>query len=285
MVPEIPKGHKAVDTTWVYDTKRDKEGNLLRRRARKVGRGFTQEYGKTYEDTYSQMARSETWWILLTLAIQNKWYVRQWDVVAAYLNPPLTYEVYVKDWEEYWYLHRALYGLKQASHKWYNTLRDIMTKSGLLQSIGDPGVFFKKRSIIMATHVDDMAAFAPEKPTIEEIESKIKHHVELEKLGTPAKLREMELRWESEHVKLTQKTAIDNLVKEFGVALTVPTKSLPLNANDYAEIQEEADPELQRKYQSLVGSHLYIARHTRPEISLHINLSGRRTSKPTQLHF
>ena len=80
--------------------KRDKEGNLLRRRARKVGRGFTQEYGKTYEDTYSQMARSEIWQILLTLAIQHNWHVREWDVVAAYLNAPLTHEVYVKDGEE-----------------------------------------------------------------------------------------------------------------------------------------------------------------------------------------
>ena len=113
IVPRIPDRHKAVDTKWVYDVKRDTQGNLLRRRARKVGRGFTQEYGKTYEETYSQMARSETWRILLTLAVQNKWHVRQWDVVVAYLNAPLTHEVYVQDTneqgkEEYWHLHKAL---------------------------------------------------------------------------------------------------------------------------------------------------------------------------------
>ena len=77
IVPSIPNGHRAVDTKWVYDTKRDKDRNLLRRRARKVGRGFTQEYGKNYEDTYSQMARSETWRILLTLAIQHNCHIRQ----------------------------------------------------------------------------------------------------------------------------------------------------------------------------------------------------------------
>ena len=176
IVPSIPSGHRAVDTKWVYDTKRDKNGNLLRRRARKVGRGFTQEYGKTYEDTHSQMARSETWRILLTLAIQHKWYVRQWDVVAAYLNAPLTHEVYVQDTNEqgqteYWRLHKALYGLKQAGHEWYKTLRDIMTKSGIHQCIGDPGVFQKKKPnfAIIATHVDDMAIFCPREETISEI--------------------------------------------------------------------------------------------------------------------
>ena len=181
IVPKIPDGHKAVDTKWVYDVKRDKEGNLLRRRARKVGRGFTQEYGKNYEDTHSQMARSEIWRILLTLAIQYKWHVRQWDVVAAYLNAPLTYEIYVRDGEECWRLHKALYGLKQAGHEWYNTLKGIMTKSGLHQSIGDSGVFFRKGeikrpSIIIATHVDDMAAFAPIESTIRETELAIEQH-------------------------------------------------------------------------------------------------------------
>ena len=231
------------------------------------------------------MARSETWRILLTLDIQNKWHVRQWEVVAAYLNAPLTHEVYVKDGEECWHLHKALYGLKQAGHEWYNTLRDIMKKSGLQQSIGDPGVFFKKGTkgptIIIATHVDDMATFAPLETTINEIEASIEQHVELEKLGIPAKLLGMELTWGLGYIKLTQQTAIGNLTKEFGIVTTISTKSLPLNIHDYAETQEETTPEILKKYQSLVGSLLYITRHTRPEITLHTNLLGRRTSHAT----
>ena len=284
IVPNIPNGHRAVDTKWVYDVKRDKEGNLLRRRARKVGRGFTQEYGKTYGDTHSQMARSETWRILLTLAIHNKLHVKQWDVVAAYLNAPLTHEVYVKDEQECWRLHKALYGLKQAGHEWYNTLRNIMTKSGLQQCIGDPGVFQMKHPdlAIVTTHVDDMAIFAPKEATITTIELAIERYVEHEKLGTPAKLLGMELTWGSGYVKLTQQAAIGNLAREFEIPTTeVPTKSLPLNADNYAKVQEETNPELQKKYQSLVGSLLYIARHTRPEITLHTNLLGRRTSNAT----
>ena len=260
IVPKIPDNHRPVDTKWVYDVKRDKEGNLLRRRARKVGGGFTQEYGKNYEDTYSQMARSETWKILLTLAIQHGWHVRQWDVVAAYLNAPLTHEVYVKDGEECWRLHKALYGLKQASHQWYKTLQSIMNKSGLRQCIGDPGVF--TGSVTIATHVDDMAGFATTKEALDKIELAIEKHIELEKLGIPTKLPGMELTWGPEYtwVKLTQKTAIGNLAKEFKVPnVVIPTKSLPLNTNDYAPLakEERADPELQKKYQSLCKSTVF----------------------------
>ena len=163
-----------------------------------------------------------------------------------------------------------------------------MAKSGLRQCIGDPGVF--TGTVTIATHVDDMAGFATTKEALDKIKSAIEKHVELEKLGIPTKLLGMELTWgsnDNKWVKLTQTTAIGNVVKEFGIVMTIPTKSLPLNADDYAPPpeKEQIDPELQKKYQSLIGSLLYIARHTRQEISLHINLLGRRTSKPNQTNF
>ena len=98
----------------------------------------------------------------------------------------------------------------------------------------------------------------------------------------------MELTWgpnDNKCVNLTETNAIGNLVKEFGITITIPTKSLPLNVNDYAPVpeKEQPDPDLQKKYQSLVGSLLYITRHTRPEISIHVNLLGRQIARPSQL--
>ena len=295
IVPK-PEGHRPVDTKWVYDVKRDQIGNLLRRRARKVGRGFTQEKGVNYGETFSQMSRSETWRILLTLAIQKtpQMAIRQWDVKAAYLQAPLQHEVYVQDINEkgeikYWKLHKALYGLKQAGHEWYQTMKDIMVKTaGLTQSIGDPGCFYKN-GLILSTHVDDMIAIAETEEELDQLEKDIETHVELDKLGVPKKLLGMELTWEGKGtVKLTQKTAIGNLAKEFGVTQTiVPSKSLPMNLEMFKEPQNEEEVmtnEGVQQYQSLVGSLLYIARHTRPEISIHVNLLGRRTSKPSQVN-
>ena len=197
IVPIIPDGHRPVDTKWVYDVKRDQDGNLLRRRARKVGRGFTQEKGVNYGETFSQMSRSETWRILLVLATQNQLAIRQWDVKAAYLQAPLNHEVYVQDLNEngeveYWKLLKALYGLKQAGHEWYNTMRTIMANAGLKQSIGDPGCFYRN-GLILSTHVVDMVAIAPSERVLDKLEKDIETHVELDKLGTPKKLLGMEL--------------------------------------------------------------------------------------------
>ena len=212
----IPEGLIPVDTKWVYDVKKDSIGNITRYRARKVGRGFTQEYGLNYHETFSQMARSESWRVLLTLAINHGSKVLQWDVKAAYLQADLdpSHQIYVKDLTEsgeieYWKLHKALYGLKQAGHQWYNRMRQIMESAGLVQSIGDPGCFYRLTpsgipEIIISTLVDDMAGYGkPE--TLSEFEKAVEKEVELEKLGQPIKLLGMELTWATDgSVKLTQ---------------------------------------------------------------------------------
>ena len=137
-----------------------------------MGRGFTQEYGLNYHETFSQMARSESWRVLLTIAVNTPgWTVMQWDVKAAYLQANLdpNHEIYVKDLTEtgeteYWKLHKALYGLKQAGHQWYNRMQNIMTGvAGLTQCIGDPGCFYQGQpaTMVLSTHVDDMAGYGP----------------------------------------------------------------------------------------------------------------------------
>ena len=57
---------------------------------------------------------------------------------------------------------------------------------------------------------------------------------------------------------------------------------IPIQPEGYAKSEDQLKPEEITRYQSLVGSLLYINRMTRPDISLHVNLLGRRTSKPSQ---
>ena len=163
-------------------------------------------------------------------------------------------------------------------------MKNIMTQIGLQQSIGDPGCFHKD-GLIISTHVDDMMAVAPTEQHLNDIEIAMEHHVELDKLGIPKKLLGMELTWDKRSVKLTQKTSIGNLEREHDLPVSnVPTRSLPLNLilfNPPKEGEELAPDQLQ-KYQSLVGSLLYINRCTRPEISIQVNLLGRRTAKASQ---
>ena len=184
------------------------------------------------------MARSESWRILLTIAINTQeWTVLQWDVKAAYLQANLTHDIYVKDVSEtgqteYWKLHKALYGLKQAGHEWYNKLKTIMAKAGYTQCVGDPGCFYAMTNenilkVIISTHVDDMVGYGTLE-ALEAFEKAVDAEVELDQLGTPTKLLGMELTWEKGSVKLTQKGAIEKLMTEHSIPNS-PRLSLPSN--------------------------------------------------------
>jgi len=66
-----------VDTKWVYLIKRKADGTIEKFKARKVGRGCIQEEGINYNETYAQMMRTETFKILLVIALYRNWAIRQ----------------------------------------------------------------------------------------------------------------------------------------------------------------------------------------------------------------
>jgi len=55
-----------------------------------------------------------------------------------------------------------------------------------------------------------------------------------------------------------------------------------MDISDYAAKDPSEPPTDQKRYQSLIGSLLFVGRMTRPEISLHLNLLGRRATEPSE---
>jgi len=91
----------------------------------------------------------ETLKILLVIALHRDWAIRQWDVVAAYLQALLKHDIYVTDINEqgeteFWKLDKALYGLKQAGHEWFKKLCEILETTGLRRCIGDEGTYVNR---------------------------------------------------------------------------------------------------------------------------------------------
>jgi hypothetical protein len=44
--------------------------------------------GMHYDETFARIARTETWKLILLLALYDQWEIERWDVEAAYLNAP-----------------------------------------------------------------------------------------------------------------------------------------------------------------------------------------------------
>nr|GEV36276.1 ribonuclease H-like domain, reverse transcriptase, RNA-dependent DNA polymerase [Tanacetum cinerariifolium] len=121
----LPKGHKAIGLKWVFKTKKDANGNIIKHKARLVAKGYIQEHGIDFEEVFAPVARMETIRLLLAISANNKWEVHHLDVKSAFLHGELKEEVYVTQPEGFmkredngkiYRLIKALYGLRQAPH-------------------------------------------------------------------------------------------------------------------------------------------------------------------------
>ena len=80
----------------VYRQKVNKEGKIIKLKARLVVRGFLQVKGINYIDTFISTTIPLTWRILLTLTAINDWEIEQIDFIRAFLNGDLKKDIYIE---------------------------------------------------------------------------------------------------------------------------------------------------------------------------------------------
>ena len=163
-----PRDVKPISCKWVYKIKRRTDGSIERFKARLVARGFSQQYGLDYDETFSPVAKLTTIRVLLALAANRDWSLWQMDVKNAFLHGELDREIYMgqpmgfqsEDHPEHvCKLRKALYGLRQAPRAWYGKIAEFLTHSGYSVTSADSSLFVKAiggRTAIVLVYVDDL---------------------------------------------------------------------------------------------------------------------------------
>nr|GEV37983.1 retrovirus-related Pol polyprotein from transposon TNT 1-94 [Tanacetum cinerariifolium] len=122
LVP-YPDKVMVITLKWIYKVKLDELGGILKNKARLVARGYRQEEGINFEDSFAPVARLEAIQFFLAYAAHKNMVVYQMDVKIAFLNGNLREEVYVSQSDGFvdqdnpnrvYKLKKALYELKQA---------------------------------------------------------------------------------------------------------------------------------------------------------------------------
>ncbi|KAI3735686.1 hypothetical protein L6452_15194 [Arctium lappa] len=130
LVPLL-KGKTAIGTKWVFRNKKNEDGVVIRNKARPVAKGYCQEEGIDYEETFAPVARLEAIRLFLAFTAHRGFKVFQMDVKSAFLNGQIQEEMYVQqppgfESSKYpnhiYFLDKALYGLKQSPRAWYDKL-------------------------------------------------------------------------------------------------------------------------------------------------------------------
>ena len=122
LVPRPKDCKNVIGTKWVFKNKQDKDGIVIRNKARLVAQGFSQVKGIDFGETFAHVARLESIRILLAYASHHNFKLQKMDVKSAFLNGLINELVYVKQPSGFenpkfpnhvYKLDKALYGLKQ----------------------------------------------------------------------------------------------------------------------------------------------------------------------------
>eukprot|EP00253_Pinus_taeda_P034331 PITA_34331 len=167
LVPR-PKDKNVIGTKWVFKNKLNENGEVIRNKARLVCKGYAQQEGIDFEETFAPVARLEAIRMFLALSSFQNFKVFQMDVKSDFLNGDLEEEVYIEQPDGFILgndpnlvcrLKKALYGLKQAPRAWYYRMEKYLHQQGFSKGSAHSNLYIKienDKLLILVVYVDDI---------------------------------------------------------------------------------------------------------------------------------
>lgn len=224
--------------------------------------------------------------------------MHQLDVETAFLNGPVSEELYVEqprgyereDPSKVCRLRKALYGLKQAARAWCDLLHEALSGMGLQRSEADPCLYVRttdmRLSLAVLVYVDDLLVMGvDQKETLELKESILKAFASRD-TGEPTYFLGLHIcrDRQGKTLMLSQQQYVKSLVDRhqqqdayrvlLPIAVDAPLRGagVPLDAHGI------------KSYQELLGGLLYVATCTRPDITFAVGKLARFSASPTVEH-
>jgi hypothetical protein len=302
-IVDKPEGVNLISPKWVFKIKWLPNGQIDKYKARLVARGFTQQHGVNYDETFSPVMRLESLRILLAVAVLRGLLIHQMDVVLAYLIGELDEEVYLLIPEgidienkenKALRLNKTLYGLKQSGRVWNKTMTGYLKEIGLQPIPADPSVFINNTgSIIVALYVDDLLLFAREEEELLKVKRALTDRFDIKDLGEVKHILGIEVqKGQDGSITLSQRHYIEDTIREFDTKETmIGGRRITTPTNGYTDLlppdSTTRDPEPStniREYQTIIGKLNWVARGTRADTAFAIGKLSQFLVNPTKRH-
>ena len=280
-------------------------------RARWVAKGYSQIYGLHYDETFSATMRSTSTRLLLASSIGvctktgEKIQRRHLDVSKAFTHATMDYRVLMEQPHGFatpgkaHLLLKSLEGTKQAGHLWQDMSSKKMRDFGMKQSTVDPCLFactVGDAWLRIGVFVDDIMAVFNNVALF----NKFMHHykdkepkINCREEAEISSFTGLQIKTTKDNMQLTicQTRYIETMFAKYcnGANMrlwTGPVGSTRAELERFMNIKgakDDADKELAtaKDYLGLIGSLLYAACQTRPDIQFHVSHLAQHMSSPS----
>ncbi|CAI7781849.1 unnamed protein product [Closterium sp. NIES-53] len=262
---------------WVFRVKTKADGTIDKFKARWVVRGFDQEHGRDFTETFAPVSQHTSLRILLAIAAMKKKKLRQIDVANAFLYAPVDAEIFVElphgshgEPNQVCQLLKSLYGIKQAPRLWQQYLHARLTRIGFQQLPHDQGMYrltIGDDYILLIVYVDDLLYIASTDNVTTWFEGELQKDLTLTVSSTVTQYLGLNIQEEGNAIYLNAAKYADTIAKCF--SLTPTTISTPYrytagNSKDGSAPLKSTDI---RNYQRKLGCLLFAAVTCRRDLS------------------
>lgn len=289
-----PPRVRPIRLKWVFKTKKDATGIIVKHKARLVAKGYVQRQGIDYEEVFAPVARMESVRLLLALAASEGWAVHHMDVKSAFLNGDLREEVYVAQppgfivaGKENKVLRpiKALYGLRQAPRAWYSKLDASLASLGFQRSASEHAVYTRgmgANRLIVGVYVDDLVITGGNSIELKQFKEEIKRTFQMSDLGLLHYYLGLEVSQTEAGITISQGGYALKILKMAGLE-NCNASATPME-NRLKLSKLSSDPQVDAtEYRRIVGALRYLV-NSRPDLAYAVGYVSRFMEKPTTEH-
>ncbi|XP_074352394.1 uncharacterized protein LOC141691563 [Apium graveolens] len=245
VITPLPPGQQTIGSKWLYKTKLNPDGSILKYKASLVILGCKQQYGIDYHETFAPVAKMTTIRTLLAVAAMQGWHTIQMDVTNAFLHGELSETVYMSLPQGYTHLGcriqknqspttasklnpkmvckllKSLYGLRQSPRLWFSKFSNSIKQMGFFQSKADYSMFILQNLnaiTIILVYVDDVLICGNSQTTIDDIKLMLAQSFKMKDLGPVSYFLGIEIHRSVDGFFLSQKKYASDILQEFGMA-------------------------------------------------------------------
>lgn len=303
-----------IDNKWVFKHKLKTDGTIARYKSRLVARGFRQQYGVNYLETFAPVARFNTIRLLFAFSSQHALRVHQMDAKTAFLCADIDIPIYMKLPEGFEEIdtnpHRqtvkdfkrpilrilkGIYGIKQAPRLWNKKLTDELLKLGFTRCEFDHSLYIKHKMMILV-YVDDILVAGRDEEEIHSFKNDLSEKFEMTDMGEVQNFLNLqvikEISGDAINYGLTQSHYIPKILEEYNMQdckfMDTPMAAgtnLLKRTSPRVEPGDPATPTDKARYQRLIGSLMYLMLGTRPDIAFALSYLSQFAADPSVAHW